>query len=62
MKTPEPPKFVFPKQVDAPPRFPITKLSNNIVIDSNNVVYEVWDYNRESIYRIKFNMPYLDKF
>ncbi len=60
MKLPETPKFIFPKQVDAPPRFPITKLSNNIIIDSNMVVYETWEFNGETIYRIKFNLPKLD--
>lgn len=55
MKIGEKKHFAFPKPKEAPPTFPVTKVSNNVVVDSNGTFYDIWDYNGETIYSVKFH-------
>lgn len=47
---------IFNKSKEHPPRFPVRKISNNWVVDANDVVYETYEVNGEIIYRIKFDL------
>lgn len=56
MKLPETVKILFPKPKDRQPVFPITKVSNNVVVDQNGTAYDIFEVNGETIYKAKFEV------